>query len=54
MTSPDVFIAEIRRLLAAGDPDGAARELRRFRRTHADADARLPVELREFAATVAR
>jgi hypothetical protein len=52
--SPDVFIAEIRRLLAAGDRDGAARELRRFRRTHVDADARLPVELREFAATVAR
>jgi hypothetical protein len=51
--SPATFIAEIRRLLAAGDRDGAARELRRFRRTYADADARLPVDLRQFAATVA-
>ena len=54
VTPPDVFLAEIRRLLAAGDREGAARELQRFRRTHVDADARLPVELREFAATVPR
>jgi len=54
VTPPDVFIAAIRRLLAANDREGAVRELQRFRRTHADADGRLPVDLREFAATVPR
>ena len=47
VTPPDVFVAEIRRLLAAGDRDGAVRELQRFRRTHVDADARLPEDLRD-------
>jgi hypothetical protein len=52
--APDAFIANIRQLLAANDREGAARELRRFRRMHADADERMPPELREFAATVPR
>ncbi|CAG1005501.1 hypothetical protein BURK1_03212 [Burkholderiales bacterium] len=52
--STEAFIAAIRRLLAAGDADGAARELRAFRQAHADADARLPVELRPWAAGVSR
>ena len=54
VTPPDTFIATIRRLLAAGDRDGAVRELQRFRRTHADADARLPDDLKAFAASVPR
>ncbi|MFI4925294.1 MAG: hypothetical protein ACHQJ7_09150 [Vicinamibacteria bacterium] len=54
VTPPDVFVAEIRRRLVAGDRDGAVRELQRFRRTHADADARLPDDLRTFAASVPR
>lgn len=54
VTPPDTFIAEIRRRLAAGDRDGAIRELQRFRRTHIDADARLPDDLRAFAADVPR
>lgn len=54
VTPPDAFVAEIRRLLAAGDREGAVRELKRFRRTHADADARLPDDLRAFAASVPR
>ena len=54
VTPPATFIAEIRRRLAAGDRDGAVRELQRFRRTHADADARLPEDLRAFAAAVPR
>ena len=51
---PDAFVAEIRRLLAANDPEGAARELRAFRQAYADADTRLPSELRPWAAGVAR
>ena len=51
---PEAFVAEIRRLLAANDPEGAARELRAFRQAYADADARLPSELRPWAAGVAR
>jgi len=47
-------IAEIRRLIAANDRAGAVRELQRFRRTHVDADARLPDDLRAFAASTAR
>lgn len=54
VTPPDTFIAEIRRRLAAGDRDGAIRELQRFRRTHVDADRRLPDDLRAFAADVPR
>ena len=54
VTPPDTFVATIRRLLAAGDRDGAVRELQRFRRTHADADARLPDDLKAFAASVPR
>jgi hypothetical protein len=54
VTPPDAFVAEIRRRLAAGDRDGAVRELQRFRRTHADADARLPDDLKAFAASVPR
>lgn len=51
---PETYIAEIRRRLAAGDHDGAVRELQRFRRAHVDADRRLPEDLRAFAATVPR
>ena len=51
---PDVFIAEIRRLLAAGDREGAVRELQRFRRTHVDADARFPEDLKAFGTSVPR
>lgn len=51
---PDAFVAEIRRLLAANDAEGAARELRAFRQAYADADARLPAELRAWATGVAR
>ena len=51
---PDAFVAEIRRLLGANDAEGAARELRAFRQAYADADARLPVEMRAWAADVAR
>lgn len=51
---PEAFVAEIRRLLAANDPDGAARELRAFRQAYADADTRLPSELRPWAAGVPR
>lgn len=54
VTPPEGFVAEIRRRLAAGDRDGAVRELQRFRRTHVDADARLPDDLKAFAASVAR
>jgi len=54
VTAPDVFVAEIRRRLAAGDRQGAVRELQRFRRTHVDADARLPDDLKPFAASVPR
>jgi hypothetical protein len=54
VTPPATFVATIRRLLAAGDREGAARELQRFRRTHADADARLPDDLKAFAASVPR
>ena len=52
--SPGSFIAEIRRLLALGDTAGATRELRAFRQVYADADDRLPQELRTWAAGVAR
>ncbi|MBK6395060.1 MAG: hypothetical protein IPF73_10575 [Betaproteobacteria bacterium] len=51
---PDAFVAEIRRLLAANDGEGAARELRAFRQAYADADTRLPVELRAWASGVTR
>ncbi len=51
---PDAFVAEIRRLLAANDGEGAARELRAFRQAYADADARLPAELRAWASGVTR
>jgi hypothetical protein len=51
---PDAFVAEIRRLLAANDGEGAARELRLFRQAYADADTRLPVELRVWASGVTR
>jgi hypothetical protein len=54
VTAPDVFVAEIRRHLAAGDRESAVRELQRFRRAHVDADARLPDDLRAFAASVPR
>ena len=54
VTPPDTFVAEIRRRLSAGDREGAVRELQRFRRTHVDADARLPDDLRAFAASVPR
>ncbi len=52
--APDDYIASIRRLLATGENDAAKRELVAFRGAYADADARLPVDLRDWAKVVAR
>lgn len=52
--SPEAFVGEIRRLIAANDGEGAMRVLREFRRAHADADERLPAELRDWAKSVPR
>jgi hypothetical protein len=49
---PQAWIDEIEALHAAGDYDRAAARLREFRSRHADADERLPRELRKWAATV--
>jgi len=50
----DDYVAEIRRRLAANDADGAARELRALRVAYPEADARLPDDLRRYAADVPR
>ena len=48
------WIARIRSLFDAGKLPDAALELNRFRDAYADADTRLPAELRAWAATVKR
>ena len=52
--SPQVFIDRIRRLYDDSRLDEAAAELRAFRAAYVDADARLPVEMRDWARSVAR
>ena len=54
VASPEQWIARIRALLADGKSEDAARELIAFRAAYPDADARLPAELRAWAATVKR
>ena len=49
---PDAFVRRIREHYDAGRLDEAARELRAFREAYADADARLPPELRAWATTI--
>jgi len=53
-TSPEQWIARIRALLADGKTQYADQELIAFRAAYPDADARLPAELRAWAATVKR
>src|SRR5947208_1016272 len=53
-TSPEQWIARIRALLADGKTQYAEQELIAFRAAYPDADARLPAELRAWAATVKR
>jgi hypothetical protein len=50
----DEFIARIRRMRSEGKMEEAAQELAAFRAAFADADARLPSDLREWAASVKR
>jgi hypothetical protein len=50
----DEFVARIRRLRSEGRSEDAARELTAFRAAFTDADARLPPDLREWAASVKR
>ena len=50
--APEEFVRRIREHYDAGRLDQAARELRAFRDAYADADARLPPELRAWAATL--
>jgi Meckel syndrome type 1 protein len=50
----DVWMARIQKLLKDGNPQEAARELNAFRTAYADADQRLPADLRDWAATVKR
>ena len=52
--SPDDFVARIRSLLADANMAEAQRELLAFRAAYDDADARLPADLRTWAATVPR
>jgi hypothetical protein len=52
--APEEFLRRIREHYDAGRLDAAARELRAFREAYADADARLPPELRAWAATLRR
>ena len=53
-TSPEQWIARIRALLADGKTQYAEQELIAFRAAYPDADARLPAELRAWAAAVKR
>ena len=50
--APEEFVRRIREHYDAGRLDQAARELRAFRDAYADADVRLPPELRAWAATL--
>ncbi|MCC7116529.1 MAG: hypothetical protein IT520_19315 [Burkholderiales bacterium] len=52
--SIDAYVAEIRRHLAGGDVESARRELAALRSAHADADDRLPEDLRRWAAGIPR
>jgi hypothetical protein len=52
--TPDDFVREIRRLRSEGRDADAALSLAAFRAAYADADARLPDDLRAWARTVAR
>jgi len=52
--SPDDFIARIRALFTEGNVAEAQRELVAFRSAYPDADARLPTDLRPWAASVPR
>ena len=49
---PDAWLLRIRKLHDAGDLEAAARELREFRRTVPDSEARIPRDLRAWAQTV--
>lgn len=49
---PDAWLARIRKLRDEGHEADAIRELREFRRVVLDAQARLPADLREWAATI--
>ena len=51
---PDAWIARIRRLRDEGQTVAAVRELAAFRATVADAERRVPSDLREWAAAVGR
>jgi len=51
---PDTWIVRIRRLRDEGQTSAAIKELAAFRATVADAEQRVPSDLREWAATVAR
>ncbi len=51
-TGPEVWVDRIVKLHASGELAAAADELRAFRGAFADADARLPADLREWASTV--
>ena len=52
--SPEDFVERIRKLFTEGNLPEAQRELAAFRTAYADADARLPADLRPWAATVPR
>jgi hypothetical protein len=52
LRTPESFVLRIRELHEAGRLDEAARELVAFRNAYPDADAKLPLELRAWAATV--
>jgi len=52
--TPDEWIARIRKLMGDGDLAEANRALTGFRAAYRDADARLPADLRPWAATVPR
>ncbi|MEO7500611.1 MAG: hypothetical protein ABIX11_13590 [Casimicrobiaceae bacterium] len=52
--SPDDWIARIRKALTEGAVAEAQRDLVAFRAAYADADARLPADLRPWAASVPR
>ena len=52
--SPDDFVARIRKLFAEANMAEAQRELVAFRAAYADADTRLPADLRPWAASVPR
>jgi len=53
-SDPDAWIARIRRLRDEGHTAAALRELAAFHATVADAERRVPADLREWAASGAR